>query len=116
MICINCPKGCRLEARKKDDEWIVTGNECPRGKTYALQEMTDPQRVLTALMRPLDSDRPVSIKTDKTVPKAKLMECVKEIYKTHPRLPICAGDVLIKDLCGTGAKVVATRSMESCGK
>ncbi|MBQ7085771.1 MAG: DUF1667 domain-containing protein, partial [Anaerotignum sp.] len=60
-----------------------------------------PERVLTVLMRPEGTDRPLSVKTDKPVPKAMLKECAKTIYATHPKLPVKHGDVLITDLCGT---------------
>ena len=45
FICIECPKGCRL---KVDDEMNVTGNTCIRGKTYAINELTCPKRVITS--------------------------------------------------------------------
>jgi len=110
MICIRCPRGCRIEAICGDADWEITGNECSRGESYALQELTDPKRVLTALMMPEGAKKPVSVKTDSPVPKARLMECAKKIYDVHPKLPIAPGDVLIENLCGTGAKVVATRA------
>lgn len=110
MICINCPKGCRMDAVYTDDEWKINGNDCIRGEDYARQELTDPRRILTALMRPEGSDKPVSVKTDRTVPRARLLECAAALYRVHPKLPIKAGDVLIDDLCGTGARVIATRN------
>ena len=45
LICIECPKGCHL---KIDDELNVTGNTCPRGKVYAVNEMTCPKRIVTS--------------------------------------------------------------------
>jgi CxxC motif-containing protein len=45
FICIECPKGCHL---KIDDELNVTGNTCPRGKKYAINEVTCPKRVITS--------------------------------------------------------------------
>lgn len=110
MICINCPKGCRMTAVHGDKGWEISGNDCLRGESYALQELTDPQRILTALMRPEGARHPVSVKTDRPVPKAKLMECAARIYQIHPKLPIAAGDVLVQNLCGTGAQVIATRA------
>lgn len=109
MICINCPKGCGLKAEWNGKAWSVSGNDCPSGEQYAIQELTDPRRILTALMRPEGSEKPVSVKTDRPVPKGRLMECAASIYQVHPKLPIAAGDILIEDLCETGANVVATR-------
>ena len=83
------------------------------GKLLQQGEITDPQRVLTILMRPEGADRPLSVKTDRPVPKALLKECAKAVYSTHPKLPVKYGDVLIENLCGTGAKVIATADMKA---
>ena len=42
LVCIVCPKGCRLRARQEEGRWTVEGNGCPRGEAYALQELTAP--------------------------------------------------------------------------
>ena len=39
LTCIVCPRGCRL---KVDDNMEVSGNACPRGKIYAINELTHP--------------------------------------------------------------------------
>lgn len=112
LICISCPKGCLMQVAKDGENVSVEGNDCPKGKTYAVQEMINPERVLTVLMRPEGSSKPVSVKTDRPVPKDMLLDCAAAIYEVHPSLPIEAGDVLIENLCGTGANVIATRSMK----
>ncbi len=48
----------------------VSGNYCSKGVTYAKQETTIPQRVLTILMRPEGAKTALSVKTDRPVPKA----------------------------------------------
>ena len=60
-----------------------------------------------------EQSRPLSVKTDRPVPKALLKECAKAVYSTHPKLPVKYGDVLIENLCGTGAKVIATADMKA---
>lgn len=112
MICINCPRGCVLQVTQNGEDIAVTGNFCNKGIPYAKQELTAPQRVLTILMRPEGATRPLSVKTDRSVPKAMLKECARAVYSTHPKLPVKYGDVLIENLCGTGAKVIATADME----
>ena len=39
LICIVCPRGCVL---KVDKQGNVTGNLCPRGIKYGIQETTNP--------------------------------------------------------------------------
>ena len=109
LVCITCPRGCLLTAQETDGGIEISGNFCPRGEEYGKQELTKPVRVLTALMRLQDTEKPVSVKTDRPVPKAKLFECASEIYHTHPKAPVHRGDILIRDLCGTGSNVIATR-------
>ena len=46
LVCIGCPRGCRLTIEEKDGELIVTGNTCPRGKAFAVSEMTEPRRTI----------------------------------------------------------------------
>ena len=42
LTCIVCPLGCRMTVEKDGDNFIVTGNTCPRGKEYAVKELTNP--------------------------------------------------------------------------
>ena len=112
LICINCPRGCLLTAQTGPDNQLeITGSSCARGIEYARQELTAPMRVLTALMRLQGMEKPVSVKTDRPVPKALLFDCVREIYRANPVPPVRRGDILIRDLCGTGANVIATREV-----
>ena len=109
LVCIVCPRGCLLTAEQTEQGIEIKGNFCPRGREYGQQELTNPMRVLTALMHIQGSEKPVSVRTDLPVPKAKLFECAAEIYRTHPSAPVRRGDILIRNLCGTGSNVVATR-------
>lgn len=110
LICINCPKGCRLTATQMENgELLISGNDCKRGAEYGKQELTMPMRVLTGLMWPADSKTPVSVKSDAPVPKELLLTCAKTMYEIHPALPIAKGDILVADICGTGVNIIATR-------
>ena len=48
LVCIVCPKGCRLRIEQTDDGLQVSGNHCARGAEYAQTELTHPTRVLTS--------------------------------------------------------------------
>ena len=48
MICIVCPRGCHL---KVNDNNEVSGNFCPRGAKYAIEEITCPKRYITSTVR-----------------------------------------------------------------
>ena len=50
MVCIMCPLGCEMEVEQTNSEILVSGNNCIRGKNYAVSELTEPQRVLTSVI------------------------------------------------------------------
>lgn len=112
LICINCPMGCRLTVALEDGAVTsVSGNLCPLGADYAKQEAVCPMRVLTSLMRARGDGKPFSVKSDRPVPRSLLFNCVAEIYKTRPIPPLACGDVVIANICGTGANIVSTQDV-----
>ena len=49
LICVECPKGCSLDADIENGKVVsVSGNKCPRGEEYALSEIENPRRILTS--------------------------------------------------------------------
>lgn len=112
LICIVCPMGCHLDITKQDEEYIVEGNKCPRGKVYGVKELTNPTRVVTTTIKikgGLLNRLPVKTKED--IPKNKIYDCMKLIDSIEVESPISVGDVIVKDILNTGVDLVATRSM-----
>lgn len=110
LTCIVCPRGCRL---KVDDNMEVTGNACPRGKIYAINELTNPTRTITSSIRV--SNRPytlVSVKTDKPVPKDKMFDVMKEIDKLSIDAPTRIGQVVLANVLGTDSNIVITKDID----
>lgn len=110
LICIVCPRGCHLSI---DDEMNVTGNTCSRGKEYAINELTCPKRVITSTVV-IESSilSRLPVKTSNAIPKDLIFDCMKELDNVRVKAPIEIGEVIIKDILGTGVDVVATRSIE----
>lgn len=112
LICIVCPKGCPMKVTLEGKEILdVEGFTCPRGKQYAINECTSPMRTVTSTVR-TSGGGVVAVKTDKTIPKELMFDCMKEINKAVATLPVRIGDVLIENLLGTGANVVITANMD----
>lgn len=108
LTCIICPRGCTLKVELEDKKIIsVTGNSCPRGIKYAEDECINPQRTVTSTVR-CEDGRVIAVKTDRSIPKDKMFECMKMINSVTARLPLSVGDVIIKDVFG--ANVVATEN------
>lgn len=110
LTCIECPLGCDIEVRKENEELIITGNSCPRGKLYATNEVTCPKRVLTTTVRCNDGGL-VAVKTSAPVNKSDLLDLMKVINKTVASLPVHIGDVIIENLVD-GVNLLATDNRE----
>jgi CxxC motif-containing protein/NADPH-dependent 2,4-dienoyl-CoA reductase/sulfur reductase-like enzyme len=111
LICIVCPKGCHLKV-DENKNFTVTGNNCERGAEYGKQEVTNPTRVITSTVC-AEGGKLVRmpVKTDKNIPKGKIFAAMKLLDELEIKSPFKAGDVVIPDICGTGANFVSTRSL-----
>lgn len=111
LTCIICPRGCSLTAEIEGDNMIVTGNGCPKGKQYAIDECTNPTRTVTSCMRIANKkDEMVSVKTEKAVPKSEIFEVMRRIRSEKAVAPIKIGDIMIADVCHTN--IVATKNVD----
>ena len=111
LTCIGCPMGCPLIVTMEAGEVIsVTGNTCKRGDVYARKEVTNPTRIVTSTVRVSGGD---AVKTKEDIPKGKIFECVKALKSVEVPAPVHIGDVLVKDVAGTGVDIVATKNVES---
>jgi CxxC motif-containing protein len=87
----------------------ITGNTCKRGESYARTEMTDPRRTLTTTVRVHGGDRPVvPVKSHGAIPKGMMMECMRALDAVCMGAPVHIGDVIVKDIRGTGVDIIAT--------
>ncbi len=112
MYCINCPKGCRMNVSLIDDaaqaspentdtaqaspeNTKVTGNACPAGERYAVQELSAPMRVVTTTVAVKDDKtRLVPVRTSDPVPKECVSDVLKLCRKIKAELPVKTGQVL----------------------
>lgn len=110
IVCTVCPRGCRLRVDKKTLE--VNGNFCPRGAEYGRAEVTDPKRTVTgtvAIRGGIHNRLPV--RTDAPVSKSRMLDIMAELHGFCAEAPVKKGDVLIKNVCGTGQDIIASRDM-----
>ncbi|MPM94681.1 hypothetical protein SDC9_141829 [bioreactor metagenome] len=109
LICISCPIGCHLSATREGDsgEWQISGNRCPRGVVYAVSELTDPRRVVTATVG-CDSTRMprLPVRTREPLPKRHIDALLNRLYRLEVKVPVKRGEVLLADVEKTGVDVV----------
>lgn len=113
LTCIGCPMGC-LVTVTMDETGIkeVSGNSCANGDRYARKEVTNPTRIVTSTAVVSGGELPrVSCKTRSDVPKSRIFEVMKEINRIKVMAPVKIGDVLLKDVAGTGVDVIATKNI-----
>lgn len=113
LTCICCPMGCQITVTLDNGEVTdVTGNTCKRGDVYARKEVTNPTRVVTSSVR-VSGGRiaMVSCKTAGDIPKGKIFDCCKAIQSIEVQAPVEIGDIILKDVCGTGVDVIATKEV-----
>lgn len=112
--CIVCPKSCTGTLTVKEDGTFLTeGFGCPNGEKYAVNEYTDPKRVLTTTVRidhaeyallPVVSDGEISRKVFK--------DCMDRLYNVKVEAPVKEGDIIVEDILHTGVNIIAARTLK----
>ncbi len=109
LICISCPIGCRLAATRKDEssEWRISGNRCQRGEVYAVNELTDPRRVVTATVACDSIQMPrLPVRTSEPLPKRQIDALLNHLYQLQVKIPVKRGEILIANVENSGIDVI----------
>jgi CxxC motif-containing protein len=111
-ICIACPIGCHLKLNIDSDKNMnVSGNKCKRGEAYAIEEFSEPKRVVTATCAiGLKNMERLPVKTTKPILKEHISPLLDEIYALKLSSPVKRGQTVITNFRNTGIDVVAARS------
>lgn len=112
LICINCPKGCHLSIENIDGKFVVTGNSCPRGEKYAIEEMSNPVRTLTTTLKinSIKYER-LPVISSKPLPKDKIMDAMKALKGIEVNAPIKLGDAVVKNILDLDVDILASKSI-----
>jgi len=115
LTCIGCPVGCALEVEMDGEKVIsVTGNTCKIGEKYGEKECTNPTRVVTSSVLVTGGDSDIlPIKTKSDIPKNMIYDCVKALKGVIVKAPVHIGDVVLKNVLGTGVDIIATKNVKS---
>ena len=126
LVCIVCPRGCKLVIEEKVDGSLdIRGNACARGPVWATSEIRDPRRTVTATCRllpsahgapapaagleaPTDSPRRLPVRSNAPCPRPLVEDLLADIYRLELHSPVAAGQVLIANWRDLGFDVVAT--------
>ena len=112
IICVACPKGCRLEVQREGSELLVSNAGCKRGKEYAFGEITDPRRMVSSTVHVDNGFHPlVPVYTDAPFPKGQIMELLDALRAAKLEAPVKSGQVVIENALGTGVNIIASRDL-----
>ncbi|MFA6075644.1 MAG: DUF1667 domain-containing protein [Negativicutes bacterium] len=121
MNCIVCPLGCLGEVSFNYgndggviDVEVMSGFSCPRGKNYAIKEMTNPERMLTTTVRVENGALPLLPVVSKTaLPKGKVMAAARYLAGITIKAPVAEGQVICLNILGLGVDIIASRDMNT---
>jgi len=114
FTCITCPVGCEVDVEVQDSSILsMKGNRCDKVKEFVLQELKEPMRVLTTTVRIEGAKYAMlPVRTDKTIPKRLFKQAIEMLADINLQAPVHMSDVIVKDVAGSGANIIATRTMD----
>ena len=114
FTCIVCPNGCEIDAEYEGKEVLsVTGNLCPKGRTYVTQELADPRRTIASSVRVLGGALPLaSVRLNRPIPKDRIIDVMAEIRKKTLTAPVHIGDIVIGNVLGLDSDVIVTKNVD----
>ena len=116
VICIVCPKSCKIEvgtARGKKQAW---GGDCPKGEKYAVTELTDPRRIFTTTVAVVKGEEEViPARSSGPIKKNQWKKAKKIADGISVKAPVKFGQVLAEDFLEKGIKLVSTREIARTG-
>ena len=118
--CTTCPSECLLtvEVERDADGAVievrsVTGNSCPRGDTFAHQELTCPMRVLTTTVAVSGGDEALlPVRTAEAIPLELHAQAMDLIRGLVVDAPVRMGDVVLANILNTNLDLIASMDVE----
>ena len=114
FICIICPNGCRIKVEYEGTNIKnIKGDECPKGKDYVKNEITNPLRVFTGSVLVGNGDFSlVSVKTSVSIPKKYLKKIGEITRRIKVEAPVTIGQIVASNLLDNNIDLIATRKIE----
>jgi CxxC motif-containing protein len=111
IICIVCPLACNVNVTLNNEGAVlnITGNQCKEGQKYAVSECQFPGRVLTTTVLIENHERRLlPVRSDRPIPKDKLMDCICFLAPARVKAPVKMGQVIASNIAGTGANMISS--------
>jgi len=114
FTCVICPLGCEIDVELQDGNVVsMEGNKCQKGEEFVSQELKEAMRILTTTVAVKGAKwAMLPVRTDKSIPKRLLFKVIEQLADIELQAPVKMYDVIVKDVGGTDANIVATRNMK----
>jgi CxxC motif-containing protein len=114
FVCIICPNGCQISVEYEGTNIKnIKGDECPKGKDYVKNEITNPLRVFSGSVLVENGDFSlVSVKTHVPIPKKYLKKIGEITRRIKVDAPVEIGQVVAFNLLNENVDLIATRKIE----
>ena len=114
FVCIICPNGCRIKVEYEGTNIKnIKGDECPKGKDYVKNEITNPLRVFTGSVLVENGDFSLaSVKTLSPIPKKYLKKVGEITRRIKVEAPVTIGQVVAFNLLDENIDLIATRKIK----
>lgn len=114
ITCIVCPNGCQMEAEYCEETGLqIKGHRCEKGAEYGKNEFFIPKRIFTSSIKISGANRRMlPVRSDRPIPREKLMDCMKEIGRISLQAPIKEKQVIIPNILHTDANIIASMTLE----
>ena len=114
FTCIICPNGCLIKVEYEGTNIKnIKGDECPKGKDYVKNEITNPLRVFTGSVLVENGDFSlVGVKTPVPIPKKYLKKVGEITRRIKVEAPVTISQVIAFNLLNQNIDLVATRKIE----
>ncbi|MCK5589415.1 MAG: DUF1667 domain-containing protein [Dehalococcoidales bacterium] len=113
FTCVICPLGCEIDVELQNGKVVsMEGSKCEKGKEFVLQELEEAMRILTTTVSIKGAKwAMLPVRTDKPIPKRLLSKVIEQLADIELHAPVKMYHVIVKDVAGTDANIVATRNM-----
>jgi len=114
FTCIICPNGCQISVEYEETNIKnIKGDECPKGKDYVKNEITNPLRVFTGSGLVENGNFSlISVKTHVPIPKKYLKKIGEITRRIKVEAPVTIGQVVASNLLNENIDLIATRKIE----
>lgn len=114
ITCTVCPNGCQVKWDEATGQY--SGNKCPRGEAYAVQERTSPKRTVTTTIKSVGNGaKLIPVRSFGAVDRNVVAHIVEALRNTTIKGRAKSGEVVYTEtVAGDEIKIITTYGTSEC--